>query len=852
MKFKINLNKKVKLVFKILFVSTVLLFVVREFSNIIKSFNMQYFLTYRDRLTWINLLIIGVLGIISYIPLSFYDFILKKEVGIKLNNMKLYKYSWIASSISSLLGFGGATSLAFKQYFYGNYVNDKKKLLKEIGKIVALNLTGLSLICIIYVFLQLRKWESIGLVKYPIIIISLYTPILIVFLIYKYIRTKDSKEFFCTLSIIGISFSEWLTTVILIYSTIKITGASITVFQFLPVYVEAAVLGILSMIPGGLGTFDLAFMEGLKALNIPIEQTLLVTILYRISYFIVPATIGVILYVHDFGKKVNEKFQGIPKEILSTIAYKILIVLVFISGSVIVLANIAPDILYKIKFIKILLAQRAIGFSIGISVIIGFLIILASLMIKYKSKGIYKITISLLALSIIFSFSRGIKLSELIFLLMVSYLVYLSRDKFYRKTFVVTWKNIIKDTIILIISFITYFYIVARYSKHLSVNSIHYLSYKMAYKMGIIALAIVIVIYVAIYFLNRDLKLPVKTFDECKDDINNILESYNGTSLTHLIFLKDKYVYLNEDKDVLFQYEVFVDKLFVLGNPIGNKEKILGEIEKFCNFADTYGYTPVFYQIDDTMINYLHSNGYDFMKLGEEAKIEIDSFKVVGNKMKNLKAAKNKMIKEGYTFEVLYPPFSKDLMNKLKKISDEWLENRKEKGFSVGFFDEDYLNRAPIAIIKDCNGDMKAFSNIMYMYDKDKSFSVDLMRFTKNSPTGLMDFIFINLIEQGKVKGFKTFNMGMAPLANVGVSKYAFLSERLALQLYENGQFLYSFKGLRKFKEKYTDKWEDRYIAYRRSTSLPIIMLQAALLCSRGKNQLIIMDKINDVLFLKV
>ena len=88
---------------------------------------------YRNKLDFLNILIIAALGIISYIPLSFYDFILKRKVRIRLKNRKLYKYSWIASSIASLLGFGGATSLAFKQYFYGDYVDDKKKLLKEIG-----------------------------------------------------------------------------------------------------------------------------------------------------------------------------------------------------------------------------------------------------------------------------------------------------------------------------------------------------------------------------------------------------------------------------------------------------------------------------------------------------------------------------------------------------------------------------------------------------------------------------------------------------------------------------------------------------------------------------------------------
>ncbi len=118
--------------------------------------------------------------------------------------------------------------------------------------------------------------------------------------------------------------------------------------------------------------------------------------------------------------------------------------------------------------------------------------------------------------------------------------------------------------------------------------------YKMAYKFGFIAFALVTVIYVAIYFLNIRRKIPVKTFDECSEYVEEIIEEYKGDSLTHLVFLKDKYIYLNEDKDLFIQYEVYGDKLFVLGNPVGNNENLFREIEKFCEYADNYGYTPVF------------------------------------------------------------------------------------------------------------------------------------------------------------------------------------------------------------------------------------------------------------------
>ncbi|MGJ0701946.1 bifunctional lysylphosphatidylglycerol flippase/synthetase MprF [Clostridium perfringens] len=833
---KIKVNNKVNLFFKITFIAVVLVLVAFGFKNMFKEFNMTYFNMYRDRLHFFKLTLIAIAGIIAYMPLSIYDFILKKNVGIDINNRKLYKYSWIASSIASLLGFGGATSLAFKQYFYGDYVDDKKKLLKEIGKIVALNLTGLSIVCCTYMGIRISSWNNLGIIKYAIGIIALYAPGFIIYSAYKYSKTRDKLEFFSTLGIIFISFLEWLTTIILIYATLRITGASISVLTFLPIYIEAAVVGMISMIPGGIGTFDLTFMTGLEALGIPIEQTLLVIILYRISYYIVPALIGVLLFVHDFGGKINKKFNGLPYEIVSKVAYKIVVSLVFISGAIIVLSNIVPQYLLKIKLLKEILGKQVLGLSIGMSVILGFLIMLTALMMKYRAKSIYKASMVLFVLGIILSLTKGINPYELVFLVVVAYLLYLSKRMFYRDSFVVSCKNTLIDSGILIASFSIYFFILITFGTHLKyVGIVRKMPYKMAYKFGFIAFALVTVIYVAIYFLNIRRKIPVKTFDECSEYVEKIIEEYKGDSLTHLVFLKDKYIYLNEDKDLFIQYEVYGDKLFVLGNPVGNNENLFREIEKFCEYADNYGYTPVFYQVNDEMISYLHSNGYDFMKIGEEAKVDVKEFKVVGNKMKSLKTSRSKVTKEGYTFHMVEPPFSKEFLDSLREISDEWLDGRKEKGFSVGFFDENYLNKAPIAILRDAEGEIKAFANIMYMYD-DESFSVDLMRFSKNTPRGVMDFMFINLIEYGKENGYEIFNMGMAPLANVGLSKYAFWNEKLALQFYENGQALYSFKGLRRFKEKFSHNWEYKYIAYRRNTSILITVIQAAIVCSRNRN----------------
>jgi phosphatidylglycerol lysyltransferase len=319
-------------------------------------------------------------------------------------------------------------------------------------------------------------------------------------------------------------------------------------------------------------------------------------------------------------------------------------------------------------------------------------------------------------------------------------------------------------------------------------------------------------------------------------EIIDHLTKYQGKVLSHLIFLHDKFIFWNSKKNVLISFQQYADKLVILGDPIGEKSELSNAIEEFQDIADLHGFTPVFYQVSDEMLPYLHGHGFAFFKLGEEAFVDLKNFSLSGNKMKGLRALRNKFVRADYSFEVITPPYSQELYEELREISSEWLQGRAEKGFSLGFFSEDYLNKAPIAIVKDENNQILGFMSIMYVYDDYQTISVDLMRFKQDVQAGAGDFLFLCLIDWAKEQGYARFNMGMAPLANVGLSRFSFLSEKVAAQIFLHGHFIYHFQGLRKFKEKYTNIWEPKYLAYRRKSSLPFIMTQITLLISKRRN----------------
>lgn len=520
-----------------------------------------------------------------------------------------------------------------------------------------------------------------------------------------------------------------------------------------------------------------------------------------------------------------------------------MIVLVFSAGLLLLASQAIPGMVERIHVVNKILGFKITCMSGGVSIIIGFLLIAMSRVISFKSKNVYKITMALVIIGIFVSLIIRFEYQVSMYLIIVGIVLKISKNQFYRDGFVMKWGDILKNTLILLFFQGLYIY-VAYNNTHLKVasNSIFNLSnyhtleqVKKFGAMSAIGFLIAVAFLGILYYLNKKNDFKKVKLYQCKDKVDSILKKYNGSSVIHFINLNDKFVYMNKDEDVMLQYQVYANKLVVLGNLVGNENKFFESIQEFYEMSDRYGYIPVFTAIDEKMIPHLHETGYEFIKLGEEASVNLESFTLEGRKMKSVRNALSRVEKEGYTFEMIYPPFSNDFLEEIKNISDEWLEGRPEKGFSVGFFDEEYLSLDAIAIVKNKDGEIKGFTNLMPMYDGNKTLSIDLMRFSKDSCNGIMDFIFVNLFKHGIEHGYSRFNMGMAPLSNVGRSKYSFLREKMAAKIYSHGQHFYSFEGLKKFKEKYCESWDGRYMAYKKRTSLIFTMVQVIMLVSNGK-----------------
>jgi phosphatidylglycerol lysyltransferase len=271
-----------------------------------------------------------------------------------------------------------------------------------------------------------------------------------------------------------------------------------------------------------------------------------------------------------------------------------------------------------------------------------------------------------------------------------------------------------------------------------------------------------------------------------------------------------------------------------LGAPVGCRAERLDLLWRFRELADSHAARPGVYGVGAEDLPDLVELGFSIQKVGESAAVPLESFSLEGRRLGNIRRSWRKTGEEGGCFEVLPVGGSDAVFDELQVVSDEWLSHHAggEKTFSLGGFERAYVADFPIAIVR-CEGKIVAFATL-WTTAKRNSFSMDLMRYSDDAPKNVMDFLFVELMRWGQEQGYQAFEFGMAPLAGLEERRLAPIMSRVGRLLFERGEEIYNFRGVRRYKDKYDPVWQPRYIAAPHKWAIPILLADVGLLSSGG------------------
>jgi phosphatidylglycerol lysyltransferase len=179
------------------------------------------------------------------------------------------------------------------------------------------------------------------------------------------------------------------------------------------------------------------------------------------------------------------------------------------------------------------------------------------------------------------------------------------------------------------------------------------------------------------------------------------------------------------------------------------------------------------------------------------------------------------------------------ILEQLAAVSREWMTTKsvREKGFSIGRFDPDYIANFPVAVVR-LEDRIIAFANVWATGDR-RELSIDLMRHVNDAPNSIMEYLFLELMLWGKEQGYDRFDLGLAPLAGLERRRLAPLWTQAGAFLFRYGEHFYNFQGLLRFKAKFDPVWEPRYLAAPGGFALPRVLRDVSLLISGGVGGLV-------------
>jgi phosphatidylglycerol lysyltransferase len=620
-------------------------------------------------------------------------------------------------------------------------------------------------------------------------------------------------------------------------------GHGILFWPFLGAFLLAQVAGILSHVPGGVGVFETAMVLLLRP-ELPADVSLGALLVFRAVYYLFPFAVAVVLLAASEAARHRERVvafatssASMATRLIPTLLPHALSASTFAGGVILLVSGATPSARGRVAALDGALPLGIIELSHFLASLAGAGLIVLAWAIRRRLDAAYVLTVALLGVGIITSLLKGLDWEEATVLAMVLTIIIPSRGVFYRKAALMS-EPLEPGWIVAVVTVLGAATWLGMFSyKHIEFSNELFWQFTrhgdaprfLRATAGTVGALFVFGVARLLRHARGSAAPPTESDLERAAEIGRA----SGSAVANVALVGDKALLFSEKRNAFLMYGVEGRSWVALGDPLGPKDERVELVWRFRELADQHGGWTVFYEIGTENLPIYLELGLTALKIGEEAVVDLTTFSLEGNNRKGLRRTHRSVGKEGAVFEVVLPDRLVPSLPELTSISNVWLSEKKtrEKGFSLGRFDEAYIRRSPVAVVR-VNGRIVAFANLWL--GGNVELSIDLMRARPDAPAGVMDFLFIEVMLWGMARGYQRFLLGMAPLSGLESRQLAPMWIKLGSMLYRHGEQFYNFRGLRQYKEKFDPVWEPRYLASPGGWALPRILTNVAALISGG------------------
>ena len=808
--------------------------------------------------------------VLAYLLLSGYDLLALRYIGARINPARVLLSSSMSYGISQTLGFPLLTGNAVRVRFWSAWGLSTEEMARAAAFVSATFTAGIVTVC--GAALLIEPEGTLQLLHLPDALARL-AGVTLLLLTGAYL-TWAARRSGTTIRVAGWEFpvpSLTLAAAQIALALLDWGVASLVLFVLLPhghpvefvpflgVFVLAQTVGVLSHVPGGLGVFETLMVLALKPL-IPAQETVVALLAYRAVYYLVPFVAAVVTLLALELVRQRERVPVLIGRTQATIASvshwaRVLQPLLptaigtstFLGGVILLFSGATPPAHGRMSTLTEVLPLGLVEFSHFIASIVGVGLLILGWALRRRLDAAWGLTVTLLGIGIVSSLLKGLDYEEAAALTAVLLVILPARSAFYRKT-ALTSEPLAPGWIAGIVAVVGASVWVGLFAfRHVDYSSEMWWEFAahgnaprfLRASAGVVG---AVMLFGVSRLLRHATYTPQAPTPADIAKAATIVHSVKGGTAS-LALLGDKSMLYDADGTAFVMYGVAGRSWIAMGDPVGPHDAGTDAAWRFKLEADAHGAWPVFYQVGADRLPLYIDLGLTLLKLGEEAFVPLPDFSLSGADRSWMRRSLKDAEKAGMTFDVVPASDVPALLPTVRAISDEWLgtKSAREKGFSLGRFDDAYLNHFPMALVRapsPAGPAIVAFANLS-CGARGGEIAPDLMRRSNHAPRGVMDFLFIHLLLWGKAQGYAMANLGMAPLAGLASPtlarpELAPLWSRAGAFVYGRGEQFYNFQGLRAFKQKFSPTWMPRYLASPGGFALPRVLANVTTLISGG------------------
>jgi len=818
--------------------------------NELRTYHLRDILHAFDAISGTHLWAAAGLTILSYSVMTGYDMLAMRYIQYLLSYSKISLASFVGYAFSNNIGMSMIAGASVRYRLYSAW------------GLSALQITQVVVFCTLTLWLGFFILAGMVFLIEPLTIPSgLHLPInslrligvIMLLLVLAYgivtvikrapitireweIKLPPFRLLFFQLFIAGL---DWILASLVLFVLLA-PGKTMSYPGFLGVYLLAQLAGLVSQVPGGLGVFETVIVLMLSA-RLPANQIFGALLGYRALYYWLPlGAAALLLGLQEILRKRERLifFVRLFERWVSPMVPQVFAFAAFIGGAILLFSGTTPVVEPRIVFLKKLIPLPFLELSHFVGSVAGMGLLLLGRGLQRRLDAAFHLTVGLLITGIAASLVKGFDYEEAVALLLILVAIWPTRRHFYRKASLFSQRFNAGWIAAIFIIFGCSVWLGFYSYRHLEYADSLWWRFAFGGDASRFLRATVGVVVCGLFFAAARLLRPAPPqptesgrpeLEKAHTIVRNSVEVF-----ANLALLGDKRLLFSPEGDAFIMYAVEGRSWIAMGDPVGPDLRWPELIWKFRELSDRYGGRTVFYEIGHGRLHLYLDLGLSLLKLGEEARVPLTDFSLEGSARKGLRYTRRKLEKEGCRFEVIQPESVAAHLEELKKISDTWLTEKstREKGFSLGFFQPDYIRRCPVALVIR-NERIEAFANL-WTGAQLEELSLDLMRYLPDAADGMMEYLFIRLMLWGREQGYRWFNLGMAPFSGLENRALAPLWNRLGAFVFRYGEHFYNFQGLRQYKEKFDPQWRPKYLASPGGLALPQIFANLATLISGG------------------